>query len=285
MLASDGDKTMRMRLAIGALCALAAALALSIDGSSVLSAWSNQCDFTTGGGYIYPQGQMTGNKANFAIAGGCKHTAFWGHLEYQDKAFYVKAHSNTVTGYEKVDDKTRLICGEGKTKEGVPFSWVVRVKDMGEPGNQDEFDIQMTGGIDYSTAIGAPHKLGGGTRGGGNIQLHKPNPSTSGYFSVGKCPPVAADTTVTVTALNGGGGTVTGPDNFSCDAAAGPHGSTNSTTCSAQFTPATTITLTAHPDPDNSVVAFTGCTQHPENLNMCDFIAPGEVTVTFSLVE
>jgi len=33
---------------------------------------------------------------------------------------------------------------------------------------------------------GAPHKLGGGDGGGGNIQLHKPNPSTTGEFG-GDC--------------------------------------------------------------------------------------------------
>ena len=205
---------MRMRLAVGALCALAFSFALTIDGNSVIDAvTTGPCDFLTGGGYIYPQGQVTGNKANFAIAGGCKQNAFWGHLQYQDKALYVKAHSTTVTGYEKVDVNTRLICGHGKSQDGLDFDWVVRVKDMGEPGNQDEFDIQMTGGITYTTAAGVPHKLGGGTRGGGNVQLHKPNPSTGGDFSTGTCPPFGGQGPFTLTVFiftqAGGSGQVT----------------------------------------------------------------------------
>ncbi len=115
---------------------------------------SGQCDFLTGGGFIFP----TIDKGTFAIGGGCRHGSgingapYWGH---------------------KFGD----------------VNFAVRVSDAGEPGTADEFDIQLTqnGVIVYTTFIGAHHKLGGGTGGGGNIQLHKPNDSTTGVFG-GSCP-------------------------------------------------------------------------------------------------
>src|SRR5947207_15107042 len=39
------------------------------------------CDFLTGGGWMV----YNGNKANFGVAGGCKHgLASWAHLQYID---------------------------------------------------------------------------------------------------------------------------------------------------------------------------------------------------------
>ena len=123
---------MRMRLAIGALCALAFSFALTIDGNSVIDAvTTGPCDFLTGGGYIQPQ-PMMGNKANFAVAGGCKQGAFWGHLQYQDKFENKKIHSMTITGYQKADEvNARLICGKAKSENGDDLDFVARAKDAG----------------------------------------------------------------------------------------------------------------------------------------------------------
>jgi len=181
---------MRMRLAVGALCALAFSFALTIDGNSVVDAvTTGPCDFLTGGGYINPE-PAVGNKANFAVAGGCKGGSFWGHLQYQDKLLNVKVHSVTITGYQEADDaNARLICGTGKSDDGGDVDFIVRAKDAGEPGSNDEFDVQITlttGGTIVDTTFGLPgvyHKVIGG-----NVQLHKPNPSNAGKF--GGCPPM-----------------------------------------------------------------------------------------------
>ena len=77
-------------------------------------------------------------------------------------------------------------------------NFVVRTGDAGEPGINDQFDIRVkdqSGVTVYDTATeeGFLHFLGSsapgspGDSGGGNIQLHKPNPSTTGEFG-GSCP-------------------------------------------------------------------------------------------------
>ena len=65
----------------------------------------------------------------------------------------------------------------------------MRATDNGEPGTSDEFVIRLrkSGVTVYTTEADDSHQLGGGEGGGGNIQLHKPNPSTTGDFG-GSCP-------------------------------------------------------------------------------------------------
>jgi hypothetical protein len=169
------------------------------------------CDFLTGGGWIVPFGA----KANFGVGGGCKHgSPTWGHLQYIDRGATppptitpLNVHWLTITAYRPLgpsgdakDPKrtgTRDICGTARTNQlyGDVY-FVVRTRDAGEPGVNDTFDIRLrdrgpngeVGAIVYSTEFeGFPHKLGNGGPGGGNIQLHKPNPSTSGEFG-GSCP-------------------------------------------------------------------------------------------------
>jgi len=74
-------------------------------------------------------------------------------------------------------------------------NFIVRAKDAGEPGVNDQFDIVLknptTHAVVYNTLLECGyHYLGSsctpGTSGGGNIQLHKPNPSTTGTFG-GNC--------------------------------------------------------------------------------------------------
>jgi uncharacterized repeat protein (TIGR01451 family) len=177
---------MRTRITIAALCALFAALIFPLAERSV-SAWSSTCDFVTGGGFIVNP-TPAGGKGTFGVGGGCKHGGFWGHLEYQDHALGKKIHWTSITGYQKdpSDKNARLICGTGRTPTDNNVSFVVRVKDKGEPGSYDQFDIQWDGTNDhYSTfLVGFPHTLGGG-----NIQLHKPNNSNDGDFG-GTCPPI-----------------------------------------------------------------------------------------------
>ena len=165
-----------------------------------------KCDFLTGGGFIYPSGT---DKGNFGVGGGCKKGSgtdsipYWGHLEYHDHGIDLNVHVIDITAYFPEGDTgtdpkthqptgTRWVCGTARSNLYGDVDFAVRASDAGEPGTADEFDIQLTqnGVIVYSTfdfSGGTHHQLGGGTGGGGNIQLHDPNPSTTGEFG-GSCP-------------------------------------------------------------------------------------------------
>ena len=168
--------------------------------------FSGKCDFLTGGGFIYPNGV---DKGNFGVGGGCKKGSgtdsipYWGHLEYHDHGIDLNVHVIDITAYFPEGDTgtdpkthqptgTRWVCGTARSDLYGDVDFAVRASDAGEPGTADEFDIQLTqnGVIVYSTFGGTHHKLGGGTGGGGNIQLHGPNPSTTGIFG-GSCPAAA----------------------------------------------------------------------------------------------
>jgi hypothetical protein len=188
------------KVVITAFCTVAAtALALALN-QQVVSA--HICDFLTGGGFII---RDSGAKANFGIGGGCKHgSPTWGHLQYIDHGTGLNVHWLTITGYfemgtepeDENDPKrtgTRLICGTARTNQFGDVDWGVLATDNGEPGVDDEFVIRLSrdGTIVYTTEGDSDHTLGGSGSGGGNIQLHKPNPSTAGTFG-GSCAVLAA---------------------------------------------------------------------------------------------
>lgn len=193
-----------------AICGLiigVALLAMTVKPVPV-RAWATPppCDFLTGGGWIL----HFGAHANFGIGGGCKDgSPTWGHLEYIDHGTGLNVHWTSITGYFFLDDGsngtdpktgqptgTRGICGTARTNQFGDVNFAVRARDAGEPGTNDQFDILLTnpssGATVYSTLDECfPHYLGSGCSvgkgGGGNIQLHKPNPSTTGSFG-GSCP-------------------------------------------------------------------------------------------------
>jgi hypothetical protein len=192
-------------------------LALALSARSA-SAHVFPCDFLTGGGFIMTtaSGTHVEAKANFGVGGGCKHgSPTWGHLEYQDHGQiidgnHLNVHWTSITAYLREDGETpdpepdpktrqprgtRLICGTARTNHYGDVDFMVRVTDNGEPGVDDEFDIRLSQGvlIVYTTENEPdfPNTLGGDGPGGGNIQLHKPNPSTTGDFG-GECAARAA---------------------------------------------------------------------------------------------
>lgn len=183
------------RIVISAGCTAAAtALALMLTQQAVSA---HICDFLTGGGFII---RDSGAKANFGVGGGCKHgSPTWGHLQYIDHGTGLNVHWTSITGYFEVETRgtetdpkrmgTRLICGTARTNQFGDVDWVLQATDNGEPGENDEFIIRLSqgGAIVYTTESDADHTLGGPFPGGGNIQLHKPNPSTTGDFG-GDCP-------------------------------------------------------------------------------------------------
>ena len=167
------------------------------------SVFAQDCDFVTGGGFIF----FNGSRANFGVGGGCKDgSPTFGHLEYVDHDMGLNVHWTSITGYfdlggNGVDDHgqptgTRRVCGTARTNLFGDVDFAVTVTDAGEPGVNDTFDIRLrqVGGdqlVVYDTATQcSPHFLGSsvpcapGTNGGGNIQLHKPN---TGAFD-GSCP-------------------------------------------------------------------------------------------------
>src|SRR2546422_161076 len=120
-------------------------------------------DFVTGGGWI--TGTPSGARANFAVAGGMKNGALWGHLTYIDHGSDgLKVKGTLVTKYVKVDDVTRHIEGTADIN-GSPGTYAVDVADNGEPGRSDTFTIPLSTGYTAS-----------GNLAGGNIQLHGESP-------------------------------------------------------------------------------------------------------------
>ena len=195
-------------VAITFLIAFVATTAFFLATPAHVMAWATPpCDFLTGGGWIV----FNGAKANFAVGGGCKNgSPTWGHLEYIDHGIGLNAHGTSVTGYFFLDQGTgtypktgqplgtRGICGTARTNLYGDVNYAVRAEDSGEPGTNDQFDIRLTnpltGAILYDTIsqcmfhyLGSYAPCAPGDGGGGNIQLHKPNPSTSGSFG-GSCP-------------------------------------------------------------------------------------------------
>ena len=163
-----------MRRSIGALCALGiAALGLFLTTSSVVAHdVPRPCDFTTGGGFVFKD---NGARVNFGIVGGCKHEGFYGHVNVVDHD--TGLHINgPVTAYLDPfpTSSYRDLCGTDK-KTGIKFR--VRTQDNGEPGGDDRFGVKFGEDVVVSTReLGPP----GPTGGGGNIQLHRGNPSNTG---------------------------------------------------------------------------------------------------------
>ena len=139
------------------------------------------CDFITGGGWVWND---FGAKVNFGSHGGCKNGAFWGHVNVVDHSYNPPAHlkSTRITGYlfDPAFPNARDICGEGEVAvNGGQFAvrFRVRMEDNGEPGGADRFGLRLSNGyVLTARELGPPGPNGGG----GNIQLHKPNPSTTG---------------------------------------------------------------------------------------------------------
>ena len=170
------------RLVISTLTGAALAIAgLLLVPSSPVSAGCSiaPCDFITGGGFIF---RDDGERANFGSHGGCKNGGFWGHVNYVDHGGFNGAtpyhvDSTEITGYltDPAFPNARDICGFARTNAGETVRFRVRMEDNGEPGRDDRFGIRLDNGY-----LVTARSLGGNGPGGGNIQLHKPNPSTTG---------------------------------------------------------------------------------------------------------
>lgn len=151
------------------------------------------CDFTTGGGFVFRHPNdpftvsTTDEKVNFGLVGGCKNGGFFGHVNIVDRGSVfgmIHVSSTSVDLYTDPFPPSsgyRDICGMANTNTFGPVKYRVRTKDNGEPGGDDRFGYKLTDPIGRTFVLSV-RELGppGPTGGGGNIQLHKPNPSTTG---------------------------------------------------------------------------------------------------------
>lgn len=146
------------------------------------------CDFITAGGFVFKD---NGNMVNFGAHGGCKNGKFWGNFNVIDHENNFQMKAEKITGYLYDPDfpDGRDICGWARINNAdnlVMFR--IRLNDKGEPGSKDSFGIV----IDNWNAPERFYKvsvrlLANGEGGGGNVQLHKGNPSNTidpGFFSL-----------------------------------------------------------------------------------------------------
>ncbi|MCU1283901.1 MAG: hypothetical protein JWO13_251 [Acidobacteriales bacterium] len=145
------------------------------------------CDFVTGGGWVpqtSPTALKTSNgKANFGLVAGCKHHAFWGHLNFIDHTNKLHVNSTSIVSYTMIVGQSlrRDFCGTARTNLYGDVKFHVVVVDNGEPGKHDRFGISLSNGYMLHTRY----------LGGGNIQLHKPNPSTTPPATFTECDKLA----------------------------------------------------------------------------------------------
>ena len=191
--AAHGNPWRTRARAAGLVAVLATVLApLAVPGADwtavearAEAAVPDPCDFITSGGYVVTD---SGRKANFGAHGGCKHGAFWGHLNYVDHSTGYHVNSVEVTAYIApfgVASPVRDVCGLANTNNPNDPAQVwfrARLMDNGEPGGLDQFGLKLSkqvdeGGFEAFYDV-SPRDLGTARPGAGNVQLHDSNPST-----------------------------------------------------------------------------------------------------------
>jgi hypothetical protein len=145
------------------------------------------CDFTTGGGFVITD---SGNHANFGLVGGCKHGGFFGHVNFVDHdttGTFAGLHvsSDTIDAYFEpfAGSNVRDICGTADTNLFGKVKFRARTEDNSDPNPggrfTDKFGLKLTGVSPPFTGISAV-VISTRVLAGGDIELHKPNPSTTG---------------------------------------------------------------------------------------------------------
>jgi len=120
-------------------------------------------DFVTGGGWIMTPSE---SRANFAVAGGIKDGAPWGHLLYIDhRANGPMVKGTGVTKYEVTGSTSRHIEGAAEVNHQTGYDYLADVADNGQPA----------AGVDwFELNVPAIYSVGPTYLSGGNIKLHKP---------------------------------------------------------------------------------------------------------------
>lgn len=171
-------KTISLITAAGALAAAAFSIATPVEVQAHMV--QAPCDFITSGGFVYKD---DGAMANFAADGGCKHNDFWGNVNYVDHEFNFHMKSTQITGYlfDPANPNSRDICGKARVNDSAyEVMFRIHLEDNGEPGTNDKFGIVIdnwNAPTRFYTV--SSRKLANGEGGGGNVQLHKSNNSTT----------------------------------------------------------------------------------------------------------
>lgn len=172
----------RKPISLAVLAGTFAAAALGISTPMQAQAHMVQapCDFITSGGFVFKDNNAM---ANFSADGGCKKQDFWGDVNYVDHEHNFHLKSTQITGYlfDPANPNARDICGKARVNDSAfEVSFRIHLEDNGEPGANDKFGII----IDNWNAptrfyVVSSRKLANGQGGGGNVQLHKSNNSTT----------------------------------------------------------------------------------------------------------
>src|SRR5712692_5596776 len=154
----------------------------------------NPCDFTTGGGFVITDKTLTdgSNHANFGLVAGCKHGGFFGHVNFVDHdttGMFAGLHvsSDTIDAYFEpaAGSNVRDICGTADTNNPLfpTVKFRARTEDNADPNpggrGVDKFGLKITatsGPFTGDSGVVVTTRL----LAGGDIELHKPNPSTTG---------------------------------------------------------------------------------------------------------
>ena len=172
----------------GAIAALAAGIAVPLQAEAHYV--PAPCDFITSGGYVFKD---DGAMANFGAHGGCKNGQFWGNVNFVDHGTGMHLDATEITGYlwDPANPNGRDICGWARVNyQDDPVRFRVHLVDNGEPGTSDVFGIAVDGAYPLDGNrfyVVSSRNLADGGPGGGNVQLHKSNPSTTagpGFFSL-----------------------------------------------------------------------------------------------------
>ncbi len=148
------------------------------------------CDFVTSGGFVITD---SGKKASFGAHGGCKNEEFWGNVNLVDHETGYHVNGSEITLYIApfgAADPARDICGLATTNRASdpqPMYFRIRVVDNGEPGRDDLFGILLAKKTSLEdepltfekTYEITPRLLSAIRPGGGNVQLHGANASTT----------------------------------------------------------------------------------------------------------
>lgn len=133
------------------------------------------CDFVTGGGWITAPSM---SKGTFGVAGGVNSDLNgWGHLEYHDHGTpSLNVHGTQVlyyaTPFPIADPNLREIGGTANVNGQSGSFYIVDVRDSGESGTNDFFEIRLFNSqTDFENQTN-PAYTALGTLQGGNIQLH-----------------------------------------------------------------------------------------------------------------
>ena len=145
------------------------------------------CDFTTGGGFVLTD---SANHANFGLVGGCKNGGFYGHVNFVDHdtiGTFAGLHvsSDTIDAYFEpaAGSNVRDICGTADTNLFGTVKFRARTEDNADPNpggsGVDKFGLKLTGVSPPYTGMSAV-VISTRLLAGGDIELHKPNPSNTG---------------------------------------------------------------------------------------------------------